>query len=273
MSESEYSSHVQYMKWVQAEAAEREEVVREALRSAFSAFLEERTVEVIDFSSIDAGELAKAIRAYPVVLKPLLSVCNVAARAIERDLGIKNLNTYEPRLAAEEAERIAGYVKPHLPPVLEIPSLCRLDRVWFVDKEIRARKGQWEKRILQSLNAFARVDFRKRSFRSGGERFEIDAASPTEGDIALAVDVKRIEARRDIHKRSDEIVNKAAKLKQTSPEAMFGAIVYYPFVAEHANVQSRLESPNIDCVFFAADTDESIEQAARMLLARFGVER
>ena len=51
----------------------------------------------------------------------------------------------------------------------------------------------------------------KRSFKWEGDSYEIDAASPiiTGADIRYAIDIKRIEARRDIHKRSDEIVNKA----------------------------------------------------------------
>lgn len=45
--------------------------------------------------------------------------------------------------------------------------------------------------------------------------------------------MKRIEARRDIHKRCDEIVRKAVKLKQIYPKVKFGAVIYYPFIDEH----------------------------------------
>lgn len=43
--------------------------------------------------------------------------------------------------------------------------------------------------------------------------------------IEHAVDVKRIEARRDIHKRCDEIVNKAAKFKRNYPRGTFIAFI------------------------------------------------
>src|SRR5262249_17494077 len=101
------------------------------------------------------------------------------------------------------------------------------------------------------------------------ESFELDAASPPKGELVkIGIDIKRIEARQDIHKRGDEIVNKAAKLKSKYPDAKFGAVVYYPFVQEHSNVQNRLDSPNIDCVVFASQYAESIENAVRLLLAK-----
>jgi hypothetical protein len=79
--------------------------------------------------------------------------------------------------------------------------------------------------------------------------------------------VKRIEARRDIHKRCDEIVNKARKLKGAYPDSKFGVVVYYPFIEEHVNVQNRLRSPDIDGVVFASQSDDSITNAVRMLLS------
>jgi hypothetical protein len=119
------------------------------------------------------------------------------------------------------------------------------------------------------LNKYGKAKFRKRKFRVGIESFELDAASPPTGEpVEIGIDVKRIEARQDIHKRGDEIVNKAAKFKSTYPAAKFGAVVYYPFFQEHLNVQSRLESPNIDCVVFASLSAESIENAVRLLLAK-----
>lgn len=50
--------------------------------------------------------------------------------------------------------------------------------------------------------------------------------------------MKRVEARRDIHKRCDEIVNKASKMKMAFPASRFGVIVYYPFIDEHVNIQN-----------------------------------
>lgn len=231
-----YCSHSDYMSWVAEDARARQEAIEKALRDAFADFIETRQVEVIVFSNISVLDLAKAIIAYPSILKPLVAVCNIAARAIERDLQIKNVDTYNPKLMEQEAAAIAGYIKLYLPPYLEIPALSNLDRVAFVDKEIRKRKGRWERSILETLNRFGSVRFKKRKFEVAGEKFELDAATPEEGSVHIGIDVKRIEARRDIHKRCDEIVNKAARLKSISPEAKFAAVIYYPFIDEHINI-------------------------------------
>jgi len=268
-----YGSHADYMDWVKDDADSRQEVIEGALRKAFSNFIEKREVEVITFSSMTAFDLAKAIVNHPLILKPLLAACNIAARAIERDLAIKNLNTYSPRLSEDQAKVISGYIKPFLPSYLEIPAISRIDRVAFVDKEIRKKKGRWEKKILESLNRFSSLQFDKRMFVAGGEQFELDAASPKVGDIKVGIDIKRIEARRDIHKRCDEIVNKATKLKLAFPSSKFGAVVYYPFIEEHINIQNRLRSDNIDGVVFSSEVKESIENAVRMLLSTLGVSK
>jgi hypothetical protein len=263
----DYASQRDYVSWVKADAEARQEGVENALRAAFSRFMEVREVDVIVFSDMTAGDVASAILSEPLVLKSLLACCNVAARAIERDLDIKNLDTYMPRLSEAQANMIAGYIKPFLPAYVELPVLSRLDRVSFIDKEIRKLKGRWELGVLKALNRFGRGNFRKRKFRVGDEEFEIDAASPEGGYIRIGIDVKRIEARRDIHKRCDEIVNKARKLKSAFPDAQFGVVMYYPFPAEHVNIQSRLRSPEIDAVVFASGSGESIGNAVKMLLS------
>jgi len=266
-----YGSHADYMGWVKEDADSRQETIEDALREAFSNFIERREVEVIVFSSMTALDLARAIVNHPLILKPLLAACNIAARAIERDLSIKNLDTYSPRLNGDKAKVIAGYIKPFLPSYLEIPALSRIDRVAFFDKEIRKRKGHWEKKILEALNRFGKLQFHKRMFLAEGEQFELDAASPEVGDIKFGIDIKRIEARRDIHKRCDEIVNKADKLKSTFPSCKFGVVIYYPFIEEHTNIQNRLRSENIDGVVFAFEAKESIETAVRILLSTLEV--
>ena len=268
-----YGSHADYMSWVSDDAKARQEAIEKALREAFADFIETRQVEVIVFLNVSVIDLTKAIMHYPSILKPLVAVCNIAARAIERDLQIKNIDTYNPRLTEQQASAIAGYIKPFLPPYIEIPALSNLDRVAFIDKEIRKAKGRWERRIIESLNRFSAVQFKKRKFTANGEEFELDAATPNKGPIQIGIDVKRIEARRDIHKRCDEIVNKAAKLKSVFPEAKFAAVIYYPFIDEHINIQNRLSSDNIDAVSFASESKDSIENAIRMLLARLGVAR
>ncbi len=165
---------------------------------------------------------------------------------------------------------MAGYLKPFLPTYLELPVLAQIDRIWFIDKEIRKNKGRWEKRILRALNQQGTDRFRKRTFEVRGNRFEIDAASPEVGAIQLGVDIKRIEARRDIHKRCDEIMNKAREFKSAFPKARFAAVVYYPFLDEQINVQSRLSSQDIDGLVFASESADAIGRAVELLLSKLG---
>ncbi|MDM8008305.1 MAG: hypothetical protein QUV05_19365 [Phycisphaerae bacterium] len=266
-----YDTHADYMGWVRADAEARQADVVTALIQAFAPFIEKREVDVINFAAMTAMDLAAAIQAHPIILKSLLACCHVAGRAIERDLDIRGVDTYEPRLSEPKAAAIAGYLKPFLPQEAPVPALCELDRFFFVDKEIRARKGRWERMILQALNQQSRLIFKKRKFTVSGESFELDAAAPQTGPIEIGVDVKRIEARRDIHKRADEIINKAAKFKTAFPHGRFAAVVYYPFTAEHVNVQSRLESPNIDAVCFASQSAEQVLVAIGLIVDRLGI--
>lgn len=263
----DYGTHASYMKWVEVEASTRYTAIREALRKAFTGFIVKREVEVIQFSEMSALQLAEVIIKHPVILKPLLAICNIAGRAIGRDLGIK-INTYKPRLTGDTAKLIAGYLMPHLPPYLEVPSLAQIDRFFFIDKEIRRTKGNWEKEIVAALNAFSRIAFRKRKFLVGGKSYELDAASPVTGDVIhVGIDVKRIEARADIHKRSDEIINKAMKMKVRYPDSRFAAVIYYPFIDQQVNVRERLQSDVIDHVVFAGSSESSINNAVRILVA------
>jgi len=268
-----YDSHADYMGWVKTDADARAVEVRTTLIRAFAKFVEVREIEVINFSTMTAMDLAAAIQEEPSILKPLMACCNVAGRAVERDLDIRGLDTYVPRLSETHAAAIAGYLKPFLPQELAVPALSELDRFFFVDKEIRARKGRWEQTIVESLNKLSRHTSKKRRFDVGKESFEIDAAAPETGKIEIAIDVKRIEARRDIHKRADEIINKATKFKKKHPKSLFAAVVYYPFTAEHVNVQSRLESRYIDAVCFASQGGEQIGVAIGLLVDQLKIRK
>jgi hypothetical protein len=268
-----YDSHADYMGWVKNDVDARSVEVRATLIRAFTGFVEVREIEVINFSAMTAMDLAAAIRNEPSVLKSLMACCNVAGRAVERDLDIRGLDTYASRLSETHAAAIAGYLKPFLPQELAVPALSELDRFFFVDKEIRARKGRWEQAIVESLSTLSRYKFKKRRFEVGEESFEIDAAAPESGKIEIAVDVKRIEARRDIHKRADEIINKAAKFKKKHPKSLFAAVVYYPFTAEHVNVQSRLESRSIDAICFASQGAEQIGVAIGLLVDQLRIRK
>jgi hypothetical protein len=268
-----YGSHKEYIDWVKKDADERQKDVENAFRKSFAPFVEKRKVEVIIFLNVSVSQLANAIISTKVILKPLLAVVNIAGRTIERDIGLKNLDTYNPKITDDEARMIAGYIKPFLPNYLEITVLSNLDRIELIDKEIRKIKGQWERKIVENLNRISKNKFKKRQFTVLEDRFELDAATPLEGNIEVGIDIKRIEARRDIHKRCDEIVNKASKFKTAFPEGRFGAAIYYPFIDEHINVQKRLRSENIDAIVFASQNPDSIKNAVELLLFTLKVDK
>jgi len=267
----EYSGQSDYLALVGSAADTRQAAVDEALRAAFRSVIRFQELEVIEFRAMGVTDLAAALVQYPVILKPLLAVCNVAGRAIERDLDLRNVNTYGMRLRSDHAHAIAGYIKGFLPDSLPLAALTQADRNAFIDKEIRAGKGRWEKLVNQALVRYSGLPFAKAKFRVDSDDYELDCAYREQGVVRYGVDVKRIEARRDIHKRADEIVNKATKLKQVMPSSKFGAVVYYPFTSDHGNIRDRLQSPYIDSVQFAGETAQSVNQAVRLLLSKFGV--
>jgi len=266
-----YSTHRDYMKSASPAADKRHELVRKCAAEAFAPFIRTLQCKVIHFADINAAELGRILARYPILAKPLMALCNVAERAIERDLGLKNLNSYSPRFQKDWAKALAGYLKPFLPERMELDGFCAVDRLMFLDKEIRKDKGRWERRVRDVLSQAAEAaglkgGFKKRLFESQDEEYELDAAYPSEGPISIGVDVKRIEARRDIHKRCDEIVNKASKLKNAFPRAKFIAFIYYPFTEEYTNIASRLRSEYVDVVVFATESSDSIRNAATAAL-------
>jgi hypothetical protein len=270
--EREYSNH-QDQLFGCAPSPERVTELESALIKGFGKAIEYREVPFVRFGELNARELAEAFVAYPVIVKPTLGCVNVAQRAISRDLGF-DFDTYSTRITIDQALVLAGYIKPLLPPTIAIPALMELDRYFWTDKQLRATKGNWEKSITDAINRVSSEIFRKRRFECDGENFELDAAYPAKtGAIKIGVDIKRIESRRDIHKRADEIINKASKFKRIFPEGKFVALVYYPFPDEHVNAKSRLHSPHIDAVFFAAASESSIQNAAEMMVGMFGLRR
>ncbi|MEH7075802.1 DNA methyltransferase [Neobacillus drentensis] len=264
---SDYSSHREQVQRVDG-VENRISTVEEALLKAFDGFIFTKEVPFINFGNMTAEELARAFSEYPIIVKSILATVNVAGRAIKRDLEI-NIDTYGNKLAMEKASILAGYIKPMLPNELAIPAICELDRWFYVDKEIRKFKGSWEKAVLNALieNGTTK-DFKKIKFICDEEEYEIDAAHPTSSPYKIAIDVKRIEAKQDSHKRADEIVNKARKFKKVYPKGSFYAIIYYPFTSEHINLQTRLKDANIDGVFFATESYSSIEQQAKFILSK-----
>ena len=267
----EYATHADQLSWVTDDLRVRRELVSAAIRSAFADYLEVHSTEWVVFGRITADRLAQIFVSYPVLVKPILALCNIANRAVKRDLGFE-LQTYRPKLDAIKAAELAGYVKPFLPNAVALPVLQATDDWWFIDKSIRAQKGRWEQGVKDALTARTGRTFKKRKFVIEGEEFELDAAYPATGTpIEVGVDVKQIGHRRDIHKRGDEIVNKAAKFKRAYPSGHFGSVVYYPFDAtEQGNIRSRLNTPNIDGLVFASDSKASVENAVMLLAPQLG---
>lgn len=277
---SAYAPHAVRLAWVLDDAKQRRSTVSGELRRAFGAYVEMRQTEWIRFDAVSVDTLARAFRDHPAVVKPITAICNIASRAIFRDLGFQ-VNTYRPRLTLEQANQLAGYVKPFLPQSMAVPAIAAVDDWFFIDKEMRSYQGRWESLITDSLNRRTGKTFKKRKFKiadsGSGDllEFELDAALPARGEpIEVGVDVKRIGSPRDIHKRTDEILNKAVKFKSRYPDGKFGAVVYYPFdPAGQANIASRARSSNIDgLVFPAGDAPDYVVSAVLMLIPQLGLQ-
>lgn len=273
----EYSDHVTQLAKSQPDP-QRLTALENSLLAAFKNVVEYRQVAYICFGDLNAKELSEAFYKFPLIIKATLSCVNVAQRAITRDLGI-TFDTYSNKITFENSSLLAGYIKPMLPKAIAIPALMELDRYSWTDKELRANKGNWEKRIIQKLCDVSQLKFIKRKFTvaqskgSKSEAFELDASYEENGKITIGIDIKRIESPRDIHKRADEIINKASKYKLAFPTGKFIAIVYYPFPTQHTNVLSRLESADIDGIFFAGESDSSIENSIEMLAGKLAIKK
>ena len=124
---NEYASHADYMGRVAESANARTKVIDTALREALKKFIVRQQCDYIDFSKLSTGHLAEAIQQRPEILKPLLVMCNVAGRALARDLKLQ-VNTYRPRLKPASARRIAEYIKPFLPKTVPIEGVVLIDK-------------------------------------------------------------------------------------------------------------------------------------------------
>lgn len=274
----EFSTHASLISFVLDRARERNELISNDLRAAFDGYIETRSTVWVVFDKITASELARIFAEFPTVVKAVTAACNIAGRAIKQDLGF-DLDTYRPNLKEDRAAILAGYVKPFLPSAMALPTLEAIDDFWFKDKEIRAEKGRWEIHTTGALTARTGLVFRKRKFLVMGEegdeqRFELDAAYPPSGEpIEVGIDVKRIGHPRDIHKRTDEIVNKAEKFKKVYPNGRFGSVIYFPYdEQERGNLIRRLMNPSIDGIVFAGQAKQHVEQAILELIPRLGLE-
>jgi hypothetical protein len=268
-NDSGYSREIDYIDAVGEEVRRRSEEIAIELEKVFGQYMVAATAKVLSFDGISADYLARVFVEHPKSLKPFLALAGIAGRAIERDLGIKNLDTYDPRLTQEQSLEVARYLLELVPKKVSLDALVELDRVEYLDKAKRMWKGAWEKKITQALVNETGCGFEKRTIVVDEEEFEIDAAYPSTGTIEYAVDVKRVEARKDYQKRSDEIVNKAKKLKMIFPQAKFAAVFYYPF--EQSDIISRVRSENVDLVLFGNDSGASIAAVAKDMAKAFGI--
>lgn len=235
------------------------------LLKAFEGHVSPVEDKQIIFSNLSSEELTRILQAYPELLKPLLiASCVGGHRAIERDLGIKNLNTYSPRLSESNCSKIAEYLLSLLPGKITASAIVEMDRVEYVDKEVRASKGRWEDRVLKQLSDIYGLEFHKRRFISGTNKFEIDAAYPAKGNIKIGVDIKRIEAPKDLQKRCDEISGKAIALKKAFKGVKVATVVYYPFIQD--DIRKRLDASELDLIVFADKNEASIEAATKAIL-------
>jgi hypothetical protein len=216
MNEKEYSSHQEQVAECQP-SPERIKKLEDSLIEAYEKVITYQEVPFIVFGDLNAEELAAAFVKYPIIIKPTLCCVNVAQRAVKRDLGF-DLNTYSDKISETHAALLAGYIKPLLPPAIAVPALMELDRFFWTDKEMRARKGNWEKTVTLSIN------------KASSQRF-----------------------------------------KKTYPQSRFIAVVNYPFPNQHLNLQNRLQSKDIEGVFFAGETESSIANVADMLVGTLGL--
>jgi hypothetical protein len=142
-----FSTNHDYMAEVKDAADDRQGKVEAKLAEGFAHFLRKQQLPVISFNDMTAEDLGRLFEQYPLIVKAVLFACNVAARAVERDLGIKNFDTYHPRFKPGEALALSAFIKPFLPDSLPLRTLSHLDRVAYIDKEIRKGKGNWERKI------------------------------------------------------------------------------------------------------------------------------
>ena len=268
-SEEDPGSEIARHNMVAGLAKTRAEKIKAELAIALKDYIIPAKCRFVDLSSITPEEVGRIIFEHPLSLKPLMALSVIGGRAFDKDLNIKNVDTYQPRLNELEAKEIGKYLLNLLPKEFLLETLVQVDRVQFIDKEKRKIKGRWEEDIRKMLTQETGFAFVKKMI-TVGKRYEIDAAYFKDSYLKYAVDVKVIGARRDIHKRSDEIINKSIAYKQFYPEGKFAAVIYYPFGPE--DVIERLKRPTIDSIVFANTSQESIVMAVRKLMIDLGIQ-
>jgi hypothetical protein len=259
-----YTTEIDYYRSVAPLAEERSREIEAELSIAFKGYFTSDESKLIDISSLTPEMFAEILIRHPKLLKPFSVLAVVAMRAFEKDLGIRNVNTYKPHLSEQQALKISKYLLEQIPKRFCLDTIRELDRNQFIDKEKRKLKGSWENGIIETLVEKTGLKFTKTRIIVVGEEYEIDAAYFEGLNLKYAIDIKKIGSRRDFQKRSDEIINKSVAYRKLYPEGKFAAVVHYPF--ETDALRSRLKSNFIDMVVFANDSPESITEAVKTLI-------
>lgn len=259
-----YTTEIDYYNAVAPIAEVRAKEIEAELSIAFKCYFVSNESKLIDISAITPERFAEILLKHPKLLKPFSVLAIVAMRAFEKDLGIRNVNTYKPHLNEQQALEISRYLLKQIPKKFHLETIRELDRNQFIDKEKRKLKGSWENGIRETLVEKTGLKFAKARIKVTGEEYEIDAAYFEGKYLKYAIDVKKIGSRRDFQKRADEIINKSVAYKKLYPNGKFAAVVYYPF--EEDALRSRLNSNSIDKVVFANDSPESIIEAVKTLI-------
>ena len=139
---SDYDRHGDLVLRVQTKAETRCAELAKELKEAFQGFIRLEAVEVVFFSEMSAADLASAFLRHSSVLKPVLTSCNIAARAIERDLDIRNVDTYKPKLTEQQANLLAGLFRNRsFRHILPCPRFAHLISTSILIKRSELRKG------------------------------------------------------------------------------------------------------------------------------------
>jgi hypothetical protein len=259
-----YTTEIDYYHYVAPMAEERASEIEAELFAAFKGYFVSNESRLIDINSLTPERFAEILIRHPKLLKPFSVLAVVAMRAFEKDLGIRNVNTYKPHLNEQQALKISKYLLEQMPKRFYLETIRELDRNQFIDKEKRKLKGSWENGIIETLVERTGLKFTKTRIIVVGEEYEIDAAHFEGQHLKYAIDIKKIGSRRDFQKRSDEIINKSVAYRKLYPDGKFAAVVHYPF--EKDALRSRLKSNFIDMVVFANDSPESITEAVKTLI-------
>ena len=121
-----YASHRDYLKRAAPAADDRAKIIREKALDAFKDYIREERCLIIHFADMNATELGRILAKYPSLAKPLMILCGVAERAIERDQFDLVLPVEVLRLSAKPFRRQIEILRIDLiPDGVSTPLQCR----------------------------------------------------------------------------------------------------------------------------------------------------